>query len=611
MRNTMKFKKIMLILITAIFLLSIASVCASDVNDTAIASEDTIPLEITQSDEISVNNDNQAIEQSNDEEKISEGKTGTFSELQNNISKTSGDTLELDRNYVYDEGFDTNGIIIDKKITIDGKGHTIDAQGKSRVFNVQANDVTIKNLTLTNVNYNGDGGAVYFNQSGSVINCNFISNKGTDAYSRGGAIYFSGSGSVINCNFVNNTATFDGGAIHMISGSVTNCNFVNNAAECGGAISMSSGSVANCNFEDNTAEGGGAISMNSGSVANCNFAHNTVVYDGGAIWMKDGTVTDSKFINNVGGSSGAIFSQQWCGVIADTCIFKTDSDTTFNADVRLPTLKVDNFTTYYKSGKKLTFDLKTNSSMPVYEGIILISVYHKNSNKWVGNYSCLSGKGWTIDLPVGSYYAVFNTEYAGFKPISRTITVNKSKTQLSAKAVTATYNFKKNLVITLKDANGKALRGVKVTVKIKKAKTYSTDKNGQIRINVAKFVPKKYSAKISFAGNDKYTASSAKAKVTVKKAKPKMVAKKKSFKAKAKTKKYAVTLKNNKGKAIKKAKVTLKIKGKKAITAKTNNKGVATFIVKLTKKGTFKSTVTFKGNKYYNKVTKKVNIKIK
>ena len=50
----------------------------------------------------------------------------------------------------------------------------------------------------------------------------------------------------------------------------------------------------------------------------------------------------------------------------------------------------------------------------------------------------------------------------------------------------------------------------------------------------------------------------------------------------------------------------------KTYKVKTNSKGKATFkIKKLTKKGTYKATVTFKGNKYYNKVVKKVKIKIK
>jgi len=40
--------------------------------------------------------------------------------------------------------------------------------------------------------------------------------------------------------------------------------------------------------------------------------------------------------------------------------------------------------------------------------------------------------------------------------------------------------------------------------------------------------------------------------------------------------------------------------------------GKATFkIKKLNKKGTYKSTINFKGNAYYNKAIKKVNIKIK
>ena len=55
----------------------------------------------------------------------------------------------------------------------------------------------------------------------------------------------------------------------------------------------------------------------------------------------------------------------------------------------------------------------------------------------------------------------------------------------------------------------------------------------------------------------------------------------------------------------------MKIKGK-TFKAKTNAKGKATFkIKKLTKKGTFKAKITFKGNAYYNKVTKKVKIKMK
>ncbi len=169
----------------------------------------------------------------------------------------------------------------------------------------------------------------------------------------------------------------------------------------------------------------------------------------------------------------------------------------------------------------------------------------------------------------------------------------------------------KKLVITLKNNQGKALSGVKVTVNLNGAKKYTTDKNGQIKINVAKLVPKTYTAKISFAGNNLCVGSSAKAKVVVKKATPKMTAKAKTFKVKVKTKKYTITLKNNKGKVMKNTKVTLKV-NKKTFTAKTNKKGVATFkITNLKKKGKYTAVIKYAGSKYYNKVTKKPKITIK
>ena len=187
----------------------------------------------------------------------------------------------------------------------------------------------------------------------------------------------------------------------------------------------------------------------------------------------------------------------------------------------------------------------------------------------------------------------------------------KVATKLTAPKVTATYNIAKKLVITLKDANGKALANKKVTVKVGTiSKTLKTNSKGQVSVAVNTLVPKTYTATIKFAGDNDYKASSLSAKVTVKKAAPKLTATKKTFKVKAKTKKVTATLKNNKGKVLKKVKLTLKI-GKKTYTAKTNSKGVATFKVKLTKKGTYTGTVKFAGNKYFKAATKKVKIVVK
>ena len=187
----------------------------------------------------------------------------------------------------------------------------------------------------------------------------------------------------------------------------------------------------------------------------------------------------------------------------------------------------------------------------------------------------------------------------------------KVATKLTASKVTATYNVAKKLVITLKDANGKALANKKVTVKVGTiSKTLKTNAKGQVSLNVATLVPKTYTATVKFAGDSSYSASTVKPKVVVNKAKVKLAAKAKTFKVKAKVKKYTATLKNNKGKVMKNTKLTLKI-GKKTYTAKTNKKGVATFKVKLTKKGKNTATLKFAGNKYFKALSKKVKITVK
>ena len=152
----------------------------------------------------------------------------------------------------------------------------------------------------------------------------------------------------------------------------------------------------------------------------------------------------------------------------------------------------------------------------------------------------------------------------------------------------------------------------KVTVKVGSiTKTLTTNKNGQVSLNVATLVPKTYTATVKFAGDSSYKASSVKPKVVVNKAKPKLAAKAKTFKAKVKTKKFTATLKNNKGKVMKNTKLTLKV-GKKTFTAKTNKKGVATFkITKLSKAKKYTATIKFAGNKYFKAISKKVKITVK
>ena len=381
----------MFMLVLTILIFGAASVCASDMNDTVVASDDDSAFELSQADAGDmISSDEDELVGQRENELINEGDSGTFAELQADINAAANaSTLTLYKNYECEDGFDTAGILINKTITIDGNGFKIDAQGKSRIFKIPAENVILKNIIFINGNTDEYGGAVYFYRAGTVTNCNFVDNKATGDYGYGGAICVY-RGAVTNCNFTGNSAGRGGGAIEMTYGTVGNCNFTDNTANEGGAFRSNSGNVSNCHFTDNAANEGGAVYFfNKGSVTNCNF------------------------VNNSANLGGAIYSYQWFSP-ADTCIFKANSSENVNTVILSPVLSVDNFTTVHGSGDKLTFDLKTNSSIPVTDGNISISVYFKDNNTWVGNYSCLSGVGWSVNLPVGSYYAIFNTEYEGF-----------------------------------------------------------------------------------------------------------------------------------------------------------------------------------------------------
>ena len=202
-----------------------------------------------------------------------------------------------------------------------------------------------------------------------------------------------------------------------------------------------------------------------------------------------------------------------------------------------------------------------------------------------------------------------NKKYA-LNSTTVTVNVNKIPTQIAASNIATVFNVKKNIVITLKDGNGKPISGASLTVDLNGAKTYTTDANGQVNVSTKKSVPKTYTAKITFNGNSIYDKSSKNVKVTLKKGTPKITAKTKKFKVATKVKKYTITLKNNLNKAMTKSVVYLKVAGK-TYKAKANSQGKVTFkITKLNKKGTFKATITYKGNTYYNKVTKKATIKV-
>ncbi|WP_296790736.1 hypothetical protein [uncultured Methanobrevibacter sp.] len=220
-------------------------------------------------------------------------------------------------------------------------------------------------------------------------------------------------------------------------------------------------------------------------------------------------------------------------------------------------------------------------------------------------------------IGIGEDISIITVKYYGnekYLPTNTTETITKGKqtTQITATDITTTYNTNKDIVVTLKNNENSPIANAAITVDLGTgAKTYSTDNNGQVKISTSALVPKTYTAKITFDGDENYMKSSCDAKVTVKKTNVKLTAKAQTFKKSLKTKKYTVTLKNHKNKVMKNTWVTLKV-NKKTYKVKTNSKGQAAFkITNLKKKGKFTATITYKGDKYYNKIVKNIKITIK
>ncbi len=231
---------------------------------------------------------------------------GEFNYLQYLVDNAAG-VLILERDFTYSLGIDniTEGVLINKPMIIEGGGHTINALGQSRIFNIVSDEVILSNITLLN-GFTDYGGAILLDHVNEtiIIDCNFTNNK---ANNYGGAIY-SNSGddtSIVNCNFVDNTADI-GGAICLDTPNsvVVQSNFSNNDASQGGAIYgfRSFIIVRECEFNNNSADYGGAIyfKYNNCTVMYSNFENNVAREDGGAIRVEgqNTSILHSTFLKN-------------------------------------------------------------------------------------------------------------------------------------------------------------------------------------------------------------------------------------------------------------------------------------------------------------------------
>ena len=235
---------------------------------------------------------------------------GSFKALNEIIFFSSeGEVIELTHDYVYcDSATMTDGIVIPRKITINGNGHKIDAQSKTRIFYLPegVSHVVVNNITFINAKASYGSAIVIAHSSDyfNISNCNFLDNVATDY---GGVIDCVGNYCTIdNCNFINNRAVSKAGVIryyHDDQAYIKNSNFINNRVADGSA-------------------GGGVIYVDSGAInIDKSVFINNVANDrlGSVLFtQKSATLTNSIFLNNPGayiiyGDSSVKLTNNWFG----------------------------------------------------------------------------------------------------------------------------------------------------------------------------------------------------------------------------------------------------------------------------------------------------------
>ena len=436
---------------------------------------------------------------------------------------------------------------------------------------------------------------------------NYVSINGGSRMAEG--IYVSESDEVsIDGNTIDSTS--NGAAYGVATDQLTQAVVANNiinvdaATQAYGITATTSGTDTIIRANEIDAKGTGAVGIGFNKQDGITVEDNNIAIDGGDYT----TITSS---DSLGTANAGILVGE-----GNTNVEMSGNDVTETSAVRLDTaIEVSdmNVTAAPSGNGSFEITLKTTSGMVLANQYIKVVFDNQvmelsTDDNGVAVLPFALNKGGTYNVDV---FYLGDDDYRG-SDASAKLTINKIATKTTAAGKTYLATAKtKSLTATLKDANGNVLANKKVTFTVNgKTYTATTNAKGVATVKLALTAAKTYTVAIKFAGDNVYAASTVSAKVKLNKEKTKVTAPKKTFKRAKKVKKVVITLKNSKGKAVAKKKITLTV-NKKKYTAKTNKKGKATIKVKLTKKGTFKYTVKFAGDTQYKAAKKNGKIKIK
>lgn len=238
--------------------------------------------------------------------------------------------------------FDTTGVFISPQaitltmgeiswgvddLTIDGTGQDrlfINGSSGSRVFNITANQATLRNVTIQN----GDatamgmpyGGGIYHSGSGtlSIENSTVTGNSAQ----KGGGIYSAGILTLANSQVTDNYASLGGGGIYSYnSTTLTNSTIARNTSNngsgggilnnrLGGSTVLIESTIADNIIRSGSLNGGGVFARGNLDINSSTISGNTATNQGGGI-LVEGVInlSNSTISGNMSREGGGIFAQ--------------------------------------------------------------------------------------------------------------------------------------------------------------------------------------------------------------------------------------------------------------------------------------------------------------
>ena len=193
------------------------------------------------------------------------------------------------------------------------------------------------------------------------------------------------------------------------------------------------------------------------------------------------------------------------------------------------------------------------------------------------------------------YYHTFTVK-VGVKSIIETSDVNGE------------YNSSQKLVVSLKDREGNVLSGKEILITLNGVNhTLTTGNDGQVKLEID-LLPGNYSAEISYAGDDVYISSAAKANVIVSKISTKLHAADVTTTYNT-AKNLVITLKDDNDNVLAGKNITVKLNNK-SYSKTTNEKGQANVNVNLPA-NKYSAKITFDGEGIYKSASHTAKVEVK